>query len=257
MNWFHKVDIEWLKARQGYLSATDVKKLLPTTPTGRPRGNLTEAYLKVWADKQREILEDDTVSVGVMARGHMLEKYALAEFNKLGVMDPLYHWDDCLIHNGDCMAFSPDSLDLEQEDDGLVSMINLALMEDVRYMGEVKAYSTDKHYAVGLAKDKMELEERWQLATAFYVLPSLETAALIMYDPRAQHPVLYHLYHRIDLAYEIKMIEEINNTYIMAADEFQDQADSAYTVMDFRREQEIIEEILDEEDAKYGIISEL
>ena len=86
-------------------------------------------------------------------------------------------------------------------------------------------------------------------------MPSLEKAALIMYDPRANHPVLYHLYHRIDLAYEIKVIEEINNTYIQTADEFQKQADSTYTVMDFRKEQEIIEELEEEMKDIYDISS--
>ncbi len=209
MNWMHRVDREWLEARKNYLSASDVKKLITVTATGRPRANMDEAYLKVWAQKQCAVSENDVYSSGNMARGHLLEPYAIEEFNKLGVMPKLYHWDDTLVYTMDNMSSSPDSLDIEQ------AGIRISVFgEDIdpKYMGEVKAYDAERHYLVGLA-DKMTLEERWQIAAAFYCMPTLLRAALIMFNPNAEHPLFYHLYTIAELADELEMVEEVNKTY--------------------------------------------
>ncbi|WP_299315063.1 hypothetical protein [uncultured Halomonas sp.] len=208
MKWMHKVNPAWLEERKSYLSASDIKKLLPVTPTGRKRSQdaINEAYLKAWAEKQCGITEDDVTSFGPMARGHIMEPYAINEFNRLKVLIPLVHWDDMLIHrNG--VACSPDALDVEMPTTG-TSITDVP----ARLLGEVKSYNASMHYVTGLA-DKMELEERWQLATAFYVIETLEVAALILFNPNAKHKMFTHIYTRDDLKDEIKSVEEISEEY--------------------------------------------
>jgi hypothetical protein len=249
MNWTHRVDPVWLAARKDYLSASDVKKLIPATATGRPRANMEEAFLKVWADKQCLIDENDICSTGVMARGHLLEPYAIAEFNKIGLALPeLHHWDDALIHSTH-MACSPDAVDVVQPDNNQVTMTD----PGVKFLGEVKAYNAGMHYACGLSTAKLTLEERWQLAVAFYIMPGLETAALIMFNPSAAHPLFYHLYHRPELVDELAMIEQVSRDYQTYMTAFLAQADLVCPGVDCMTEEAIIAEITEKQDIAAGL----
>ena len=81
MDWKHKCSLDWLRERQRYLTATDVKSLIPVTKTGRPRKITDMERLKVRASKMVTLTEEDCWSYGAAARGHLLEPYAiLSEF---------------------------------------------------------------------------------------------------------------------------------------------------------------------------------
>jgi hypothetical protein len=220
MGWCHSVNKEWLAARKKFLTASDIMKLIPTTPTGRPRSNMDEAYLKVWAEKQSEVSFDDINSSGVMARGHLMEPYAVELFNKRSSFK-LHHWDNTLIYSPDGVSASPDALDIPQPEGCPVSLAGA----DATFVSEIKAYGPGAHYEKGTA-DKMTLEERWQLATAMYVMPSIKSGQIIFFNPSARHPFLNHVYGRAQLANELEMIEEIVKKYLVIMGSLEKQMDA-------------------------------
>jgi hypothetical protein len=251
MNWFHKVDPKWLEERKRYLSASDVKKLIPITATGRARSGMAEANLKVWAEKLARVTEDDICSSGPMARGHLLEPYAIAEFNKLRMVE-LYHWDDAVIHGPDGMSCSPDALDMPMAK-GKVAWNGAKIVPT--YHGEVKAYNAATHYAVGLG-DKMTLEERWQIATAFHVMPTLKNSFLIMYHPGVKHPLFWHEYVRAELKDELDMIVQVIKDYNEYVVNFTLVAETACPVGVAERceiEESIIAKMLEEQAINAGL----
>lgn len=178
MNWEHKCSIEWLCERQKYLTASDIKSLIPVTRTGRPRKVNDEAYYRVLASKLVEITEEDCWSFGAAARGHILEPYAIDALNvmllQLGGRRPIYWWDDKIVTDGTrSLAFSPDGLDIPQDDSTLYA----------RTLAEVKCYSDEKHIVIAHTPKEF-IEERWQIATAMAVLDTIENAYLVLYNPR-------------------------------------------------------------------------
>lgn len=224
MDWYHTANAEWLIARKQYLTASDFQKIIPITASGRPRTNLEAAYLKVWAEKNSFVLDDNIVSRGPMARGHILEPFAITEFNKHRIMPWLYHWDDIVIHDANRNACSPDALNIKEP---------LEVVHDIEdpkpeYLGEVKAYDSPGHYAAGLA-DKMKLEERWQIATSFVVMPSLKVASLILFNPNTAHPLFHHEYTSTCLADEIEMIKQAAIDYDAAVSLLGLEADAKCT----------------------------
>ena len=240
MDWFHKVDPNWLAARKNYLCASDFIKLLPTTPTGRARPNMDGAYLSVWAEKQCGVAAENIISRGVMARGHILETYALHEVNVPGFLpDHLYHWDDAMVtRNG--VSCSPDALDLKQPP--IDKCVFAHVTVPATMVGEVKAYSAAAHYEAALTP-KEKLMERWQLATAFYIMPTINLGALIFYNPSANHPLFIQQYSRADLTDELILIEEILTEYFKRAADFDESFDLSCITKSCRSEREIIEEL--------------
>lgn len=218
MYWSHQCDLNWLSARKNYLTASVIRSLLPHTATGRSRSKdqLSSAMLAAWADQMEAPTICDINSHGAMARGHVLEPWAISEFNKhINPDEHLYHWDDKLIHDGTC-AYSPDALNVPPID-GLEHTDVPATI-----LGEVKSYQASKHYATAIA-DKMTLEERWQIATAMLVTPSIEKGYLILFNPSAQHPLFYHTYTRENLAEELVTIVTIATQFNESGREFMKQ----------------------------------
>lgn len=238
--WFHKCDLDWLKARQKCLTATDVKELLPITKTGRKRTVGDEAYLKVFARKMVNLTEDDCLSTGAAARGHILEPYAIDRYNEedYGGNEHLWHWDDVVItkkeHQHFGLAFSPDAMDYEQTDYG-TPMITI---DGIKTIGEVKSYSSEKHMVCGHTP-KDELEERWQIATAMAVCESIETAYLLFYNPSMRNQLYIIDYDRADLADEIEMILEVEKNWLAWIANF-GKLDAHYTVAGKLDEEEAI-----------------
>jgi hypothetical protein len=245
MDWFHKVDPEWLDARRKYLTASDIMKLLPTTPTGRVRAGLADALRGVWAKKQCQVTDGDVESKGPMARGHHLEPYAIRALN-LSILLPaeIFHWDDCLVYSAPTgIACSPDGLSVQCPQKGVEFGGTLA---DI--VVEIKAYNAEAHYEAGMCKFPMTLPERWQLVTAMYVMPSIEMGALVFFNPSAKHPLFVHQYERADLVDELAMIDVIAATYNAEIDDLEDWADTrcdATTAACCMSEDDIIKEILD------------
>lgn len=256
MKWCHAVNPEWLDARKQYLNASEIAKLLPTTPTGLPRRNLDEVTRKIWAEKQCFSSDDDIMSSGVMARGHILEPYALREFNLAGLYSGshLHHWDDTLIFSKDGVSCSPDALDMMQPENCPVELQEV----EAYTVGEVKCYNGAAHYEAGAFTPKMLLMERWQMATAFYTMPTLATGLLIFFNPSALHPLFFHTYSRAELATELATIAQIKLDYDAAVVKLESEAYAA--CKSFVRghcadEEQIIRELLEEEEKRNSTLN--
>ena len=215
--WFHKCDLNWLKARQLCLTATDVKDLLPITKTGRKRVVGDDAYLKVMARKLVKLTDEDCISVGAAARGHILEPYAINCFNENALTGTFYHWDDVVIQRENAhpfeLAFSPDAMNEIMNPEIRKSNQRLLKGSNATVIAEIKSYSAEKHMLCGYTPSD-ELEERWQIATAMAVLDSIETAYLLFYNPSMKNQLYVVDYDRFDLANEITMIKEVEEKWL-------------------------------------------
>lgn len=219
--WMHKCRLSWLRARQQYLTASDVKDLLPVTKTGRPRKITEMDYLKVLARKEVMLTEDDCISVGAAARGHILEPYAIQLLNAISRASwlTLYHWDDAIVVKpGRRLAFSPDAMSARQVSSA--SMVNVETISGESItIAEVKSYSPEKHFICGHTK-KEDLEERWQIATAMALDKRIDTAYLLFYNPSMVDQRLYVIkYKRNDLVDEIATVLMVEHNW----DEFIDK----------------------------------
>jgi len=247
--WFHKCDLGWLKARQKCLTATDVKELLPVTKTGRKRTIGDEQYLKVLSRKLVNLTEEDCLSTGAAARGHILEPYAIDRYNEedFGGNEFLVHWDDIVITKEDPiwggLAFSPDAMNVSPNCRSQI----ITTFADATAIGEVKSYAAEKHLTCGHTP-KDELEERWQIATAMAVCPQIQTAYLLFYNPSMREQLYIVDYDRADLADEIAMIEQVEQDWLAWLKDF-DTLDKHYTVDgDPGEEQKIIAAIMKREE---------
>lgn len=209
MEWKHKTSLEWLKNRQQYLTASDIKTLIPFTSSGRKRKVTELDYLKVYAKKLTRLTDKDCWSYGAAARGHLLEPYAIASYNNTSKnLPPLYHWDDISIsHDSHGLAYSPDALDITPEQ-----------MKKVlpQVLGEVKSYNAERHLITAMTP-KEKLEERWQIATAMAVSSTIKKAYLILYNPdiNVRFSQLYIIeFTREDLANEIEIISDIETKWL-------------------------------------------
>ena len=212
MDWKHKCSLDWLRERQKYLTASDIKSLIPLTKTGRPRKIDDIDRLKLLAKKQVELTEDDCWSYGAAARGHLLEPYAIDALNdwfiyRGATKQTFYHWDDELITlPGRDIAFSPDAMDIPQfhGEDAMPTKI-----------AEVKCYSPDRHIATAFTM-KNEIEERWQIATAMALLDTIEEAYLVLFNPSMRKNRLFIIqYTRKDLESEIETITKVELDWML------------------------------------------
>lgn len=222
MKWFHKCSLDWLSARQKFLTATDVMDLLPVSKTGRARKIGNDQYLKVMARKMKSLDGVDCESHGAAARGHILEPWAVHELAIITRM-PFEHWDDCIVTRPLpkkwSLAYSPDALTAQQPKDKV-----MVSCDDVKAkrLGEVKSYSAEKHLVCGYS-DKMDLEERWQIAVAMAVDPDIEEAFLIFYNPSMRREKIFlKTYKRKDLEAEIKTVLEVEENWLDFVEAFDD-----------------------------------
>lgn len=247
--WFHTCSLDWLKARQQCLTATDVKELLPVTKTGRPRKVTDESYLKVYARKLANLTWNDCESTGAAARGHILEPYAVKAFNLCGFKHELFHWDDLVLtkseHQHLGLSFSPDALDVIQ----IPGVVPLCKVPDAAtVMGEVKSYSPEHHLVCGYTP-KGQLEERWQVATAMAVAENIEDAYLIFYNPSMEKQLFVVEYDRLDLVDEIDTVLEVEDKWLAWVDNVVDQLDHSLALTgSLDDEQDIIEKIMKSEE---------
>lgn len=246
MLWKHKCSLDWMKTRQCYLTASDIKELLPVTKTGRARKVTEENFWKVYANKIIQLTDDDTWSNGVMARGHLLEPYAIQAYNEWadeGRGRHLYHWDDMVVPRYDYgyqhLAFSPDAMSFEQPYKDVARYDNE--IPESTVIGEVKSYSPDRHLISINTKPK-DLEERWQIATAMACSKNILAALLIFFNPALKEDKLsFNTYVRSDLEEEIEIIEDIESKWIAFLDCIEDER--VLTLPCNITEQEIIEKI--------------
>ena len=206
MRYEHVTSLEWMNERQKYITASDVAKLVPYTATGRKRNITDDDYFQLMAEKEKILTIDDCISTGAAARGHILEPYAIKEANKF-ITRKLNHWDDICLHRG-YAGYSPDALDVS------------ARPYEAIVMGEVKCYNPAKHIIKSKQKLK-DMEERWQLAMAFYVLPDLSYAYLILFNPGLCEGKLYiNQYSRSMFENELEIIDTIVRRWVEVKEYF-------------------------------------
>lgn len=221
--WMHEVSAEWLKARQTVLTATDVAGLLPEYKRYLKAGSPdvpTPGFSAIWCQKHSDVYLDISSPSNAAARGHVMEPYAIDDWNKQAV-PTFYHWDDCIICNG-MFGFSPDGMQVPQ----LTNDVRLEVTADGKFMVaasqmhydtpteiiEVKSYDPAQHMKA-VVEDKMDHKELMQLAMAFVVLPKLETARILWYCPGAPISMFTEKYTRDDLNDQIRWILEIAEVY--------------------------------------------
>lgn len=210
MKWEHKCDIEWLRQRQRYLTASDIKSLLPVTKTGRKREVGDIEYLKVMASKMVTLSEEDCMSYGAAARGHIMEPYAIDALNTMLVemqgkeAEQFHWWDDKLVTlAGRAIAFSPDAMDVPMDVPSLAP----------HAIAEVKSYDAAHHLAVAYTP-KEQIEERWQIACAMALLDSIDHAYLVLFNPKMKYRKTFIIrYERHELSREIEMILEVEKNW--------------------------------------------
>lgn len=205
MQWKHRCSLDWLNARQRFLNASEIKELIPYTKTGRQRKIDDNDYARILAKKFVMLTEDDCVSTGAAARGHIMEPYAIEDYNQM-YSDNLHHWDDVLIYDELGAAYSPDGFDIEQPN-GLIQISADAISPST--LIEVKSYNEKNHFDCAFTPNS-ELEERWQIATAMYVSLSIDNAILVNYNPAIKTAKLIrHTFSRDDLADEMMIIDAV------------------------------------------------
>lgn len=211
--WKHVCSLKWMRARQEFLTASDVRELVPFTATGRSRKVTDESYLKVLARKKVMITEADCESFGAAARGHILEPYAIKKFNEFSGLSSNYiHWDDVILAKARYgLAFSPDATNVPMPDDFVQVSSSV---KGLSRIAEVKSYSPERHLMAGFT-GKFELEERWQLAAAMAVDSRIETARLLFYNPSMDDNQMFScVFDRSELEKEIEIVLDVEDKWL-------------------------------------------
>lgn len=220
MDWRHEASLAWMKARRDVITATEICSCI----SKYNRANLKQkagdilfpAFAKLWAKKQSDT-EPEIWSKGPAARGHILEPYAIEDWNKnrKNNQPEFYHWDDVIIKNG-CLGWSPDGLDVygvtpdpvvKEYKGNLVSKNTELVCAMPKNFIEIKSYEPDRIMECMLTLPE-KLDERWQMACAFRAVPTLETGYLLFYSINTDLS-FYVTYNREDLQDEIKTVGDM------------------------------------------------
>lgn len=211
MNWTHLVSQEWMKERNKYLCASEIAPLAKQLARSRPA--TLRAMGKLKARKAAD-MEPDPVSYGDAAKGHILEPYAVASFNEFAdAPEVMFHYDDCIVVR-DGIGWSPDAMDVLHSGYYVLQGEEL----DATACLEIKSYGPEHYYEASRTEDKMKLDERWQIATAFFVCPNIERGYLMLYCPEIHEATLIsfdreELRPELDTVYSLKkMWDEVDIT---------------------------------------------
>lgn len=226
--WYHEVSAEWLKARQGVLTATDVAALLPeyrrySKAVSRDPGQadrIWPGFAALWCQKHSDTYLDTSAASDAAARGHVMEPWVVEAWNKQA-SPTYYHWDDCIICNG-ILGFSPDAMVIPQltNDSSLQVTVDgkfLVAASQVHYdcpseTMETKCYEPMQHMK-SIIEDRMEHKELMQVAMPFAVLSNLEATRLIWFCPGAPVSMFAEKYTRNDLKEQVDLIMAIKDVY--------------------------------------------
>ena len=242
MDWRHEVDAGWALTRKRFLTASDIVSLIPAYKSLKKKDpSFSRVLSSQFAGKIGEkcFAEVDTKSFNAAARGHVMEPYAVDEFNNMAKQKPfgcacscactMFHWDDIVVSGRyDLIAFSPDAMSVSQPtaENLLVADNNNKTLKTLNgnegfpspsEILEIKSYGA-KHHAQCCATKKMDLDERWQVATAMAVCDTVSTAYIMFYDPGERLldyvPQIHVVrYDRSELASEIGTCYGIANAY--------------------------------------------
>lgn len=196
MRYEHEVSLDWLRARQGYLTASDVCRMLSDIRRlreGKAKLEHCRSFAKVLGSKLNQFPDTQSPS-SAAARGHFMEPYAVEEWESLK-QEGMVHWDDFLLASDETLlAFSPDALDVPQpmgvsrvvDDDGRF-VDNLSRLVRPTALLEVKCYDDGAHYQRKLDATAGVLpDERWQVAVAMAVCPCIERGTVVWYAPQCR-----------------------------------------------------------------------
>ena len=222
MYWQHSVSADWMKARRSVLTASEiascVSQLKRRTKAQQAGEVIFPAFASLWLEKQSNS-EPDLSSFKAAARGHVAEPYAVSDFNRATELH-MFHWDDVIIKANN-IGWSPDATNVSQDYPGaeLLSVTEKSgtrlISPDGRFsimgpteMLEVKSYEPKAHMKRMLT-DKMKLDERWQVAVAMWVVPSLQRGYLEFYSLETEY-TFAHKYEREELEEELRLITEVD-----------------------------------------------
>jgi len=193
MRYEHEVSIDWLRARQGYLTASDVCKMMTDINKLRQGKTTIErcrSFAKVLGSKLN-LFPDTQSPSSAAARGHFMEPYAVEEWESVR-QEGVTHWDDFLLASDETMiAFSPDALNVPQPMgvmavvDSYGRFLSMGAPVEPTALLEVKCYDEGAHYQRKLdAMNGVLPDERWQVAVAMAVCPCIERGTVVWYAPQ-------------------------------------------------------------------------
>ena len=194
MRYEHEVSNRWLHARQRYLTASDVCKMMTDVrklASGKTDLTRCRSFARVLGSK-RNRFPDTASPSSAAARGHFMEPYAVEEW-ETARKEGVTHWDDFLLADDETrLAFSPDALNVPQPM-GVKALVDgdgrfrdaLGRLVEPTSMLEVKCYDEGAHYQRKLdAIAEVPPDERWQVAVAMAVCPCIERGAVVWYAPQ-------------------------------------------------------------------------
>ena len=221
MDWWHESSPGWMLARRDVITASEIRSCLSAynraTEDQKAGRVLLPAFAALWLEKQAE-KAPDTWSQGAAARGHIAEPFAVADYNsnheaREWDLPPMYHWDDVIIKSGGC-GWSPDGCTIPMESyepELLVSGGKLVTKAGREWQAslptgfiEIKSYEPERHMKCMLTP-KEKLDERWQMAVAFHVVPALETGVILFYSVNTDYSFEV-VFERGDLKAEIDQV---------------------------------------------------
>ena len=196
MRYEHEVSREWLLQRQRHLTASDIRKML--ADLRKLRDGKTDllhcrSFAKVYGSK-RNLFPDTASPSSAAARGHFMEPHAVGEW-AVSNGTAMYHWDDFLLASGDTLlAFSPDALDVPQPAGTCSFVDQIGRFQDQdgtwhepKSLLEVKSYDDGAHWQRKLdLVAGVKADERWQVAVAMCVCPSIRSGTVMWYAPQCR-----------------------------------------------------------------------
>lgn len=228
-NWKHQVSRAWLEARKDILTATEARDLLSATKrfVGVKKPSLWTApeFLGVIGKKSSSEVDVNSPSPEA-ARGHILEPYAVQEFNKYAATKHykwpvMHHWDDSIVCDDVWkIGFSPDAMNIPQPDscakyiytNGYITSEESNVPPPNAIL-EIKSYNAVNHMKHGYTR-KTGLKERYQIAYAMLCCDTINEGFLMFYNPdnRTDSVFIKH-YRREDLTKEINLMNLVVITY--------------------------------------------
>lgn len=200
-------DINWMKARQHYLTASGVRSLKgefdKASKAGIAGEKILPGFAALWCHQNSELTEEQLarkcVSHSDMARGHIMEPYAVKTWNTLpGDYTKMYHWDDTVIVNnveGVAIGFSPDAMNVSQETDDVLLDVcestlqtpdGIVVCDTPTEIVEIKSYDLKHHFkCMSQCLTGAMTDEAWQVGFAMIVCPTIRKAHCFYYNPSA------------------------------------------------------------------------
>lgn len=204
MRWQHEVSADWLRARNKYLTATDIVKLWPSAKKWEPGKPYPAPFVGLWFEKH-SACDPNPVSFDSAARGHCMEPFAVLDANRI-YQKNFHHWDDVIVTHGS-VGFSPDAMDIPQPVLPVEEPWDSKVFDGAREIMEVKCFLPYHHGQCVV--NGMEEEQLMQVAMAFVVLPQLDTAHVLYYCPGAFIDVEKYVVSRVDAKPFIERIEKV------------------------------------------------